>query len=303
MPVYRTKLSSSPEKCEREARNHPNPLSSIWNRSKSRRAMFYAGRSHPEDFLRRVRSFDRDGTIVNTPTALAFNEIPALESVSIPANFHFSLLRYLGFSKDLEVTYIRFGDAWISIFVVFAISSLARYKPRMDLYDFVFYRYSDSKTWNNLYFLFLYIEFFTNFFFIIVTSFVKFCEFFISLYVNEIIPQGLFLLNPTWWTWFRDERRERIEIAFIKLIKKTDFCLVREYFFLTKIPSRVPHARFSHALYLFIIFYLFVYLFFSVSHSFFRRLKKISGHIRVDICTIAFIINLSTAFHTFSRCN
>lgn len=125
----------------------------------------------------------------------------------------------------------------------------------------------------------------------------------LSLYVNEIIPQGLFLLNPTWWTWFRDERRERIEIAFIKLIKKTDFCLVREYFFLTKIPSRVPHARFSHALYLFIIFYLFVYLFFSVSHSFFRRLKKISGHIRVDICTIAFIINLSTAFHTFSRCN
>lgn len=37
--------------------------------------MFYAGRSHPEDFLRRVRSLDRDGTIVNTPTALAFNEI------------------------------------------------------------------------------------------------------------------------------------------------------------------------------------------------------------------------------------
>lgn len=54
-------------------------------------AMFYEGRSHPEDFLRRVRSFDRDGTIVNTPTALAFNEIPA--------NFHFSLLQYLGFAR------------------------------------------------------------------------------------------------------------------------------------------------------------------------------------------------------------
>lgn len=73
---FSSKLGSSRQKSERKAWNDPKPPSLIHMKPKQvREAMFYAGRSHPEDFLRRVRSLDRDGTIVNTPTALAFNEI------------------------------------------------------------------------------------------------------------------------------------------------------------------------------------------------------------------------------------
>lgn len=60
------------------------------------------------------------------------------------------------------------------------------------------------------------------------------------------------------------------------------------FFFPTKIPSRLPHASFSRALYLFTnlficLFFFFFVLFFSVSRSFFRHLKKLSSRFHVGI--------------------